>query len=112
MSAYICSRIKTIEQDCVNYLIALLMRLGCSLTDSLGLFYFMANYKIFRCYTESSETYLTAYVNSSNEIYIGVGCLNGINDQGLPMYDGYTILSKEDAIDLKKELSKLIKEMD
>ena len=41
MSAYICSRIKTIEQDCVHYLIALLVKLGCSLTASLGLFYFM-----------------------------------------------------------------------
>jgi hypothetical protein len=67
--------------------------------------------KIFRVYTESSETYLTAYVNSSNELYIGAGNIVGTNDTGLPMFEGFTILSKEDAIEFRKELSKLIKEM-
>lgn len=67
----------------------------------------------FQTWNEKEENGLVVFINSKNQIYIGTGSIETEHVKGgvVTICDGYTILSKEDAIALSKELKKLVKEL-
>ena len=69
--------------------------------------------KVFQTWNEETETGLTAYVNSNNEIYISCGKRDEFCDeQGKTQFAGFTILDLSDAQALLIELKCLIKEIE
>lgn len=70
------------------------------------------NRKVLQTFDAETETGLIVYDNTCNQIYLTCGSLIEIDDeQGIPIYSGFTILTKDDAIALRNELTKLIKSL-